>query len=614
MIFQAGVGSKYTNDSQRFLLEHFDTICNSPSHIYHSALPLCPSSSWLQKCYSAELLYMVKVAKGLPVEWGDCSRTVLLNSPVWAMSYHNNMIAVGLETGDITILNAITGSQTAVLSEHTKLVNSLAFSPDGTLLVSGSLDKTVKLWDLQTGGVVKTFTGHTQWVKSVSISADLTTIASGSYDMTIRLWNIQTGECQCTIRQQKLVWCVRFSPTDPQHLLSVCDGEVWQWDTNGHQIKPPYDGSCVSFSSDGTQLVLCNEAVVTVQNSDSGVTVAEFHVASSNISCCCFSPDGKLVAVSFDNTAYVWDITSSDPHLVGTFIGHTEYISSLAFFFSSSLISTSTDQSVKFWKIGTPSTESAVTDPNSTSLTSAPIKSTALQAKDGIILTCNSDGVVKTWDIFTGLCKASFQTPAIDFDKSDMQLNNGRLLFVWCVHWHAYRKIHIWDAEKGELLFAVDTPDLLEDLKISGDGSRVFWVRTRTVQALSVQTGEIVSKVYVEAEVNSHTYYPGSLIADGSRVWVYYPNSGYHGWDFGDPGSLPVHLSNMPPLRLHPNGAMLFDISLSRVKDKATGKVVFQLSRGFGTPVDVQWSGNFLVVHYPPKEILILDFSHLLLQ
>ena len=550
------------------------------------------------------------MAKGLPVEWGDCSRTVLLNSPVWAISCHNNTIAVGCDTGDITILNAITGSQTAVLSEHTGTVNSLAFSPDGTLLVSGSDDKTVKLWDLQTGGVVKTFSGHTFWVMSVSISGDLTTIASGSHDGTICLWNIQTGECQHTIGQQALVRHVSFSPTDPQHLLSVCDNKVWQWDTNGHQIKPPYDGSYISFSSDGTQLVSCNGAVVTIQNSDSGVTVAEFHIASSYISCCCFSPDGKLVAVATDETAYVWDITSSDPHLVGTFIGHTEHITSLAFSSSSSLISASFDQSVKFWKIGTPSTESAVTDPNSTSLTSAPIKSTALQAKDEIIFTCDSDGVVKTWDISTGLCKASFQTPAKDFDKSDMQLSNGRLLFVW----YANRKIHIWDAEKEELLFAVDPSGEPEDLKISGDGSRVFWVNEEKIQALSVQTGEIVSKVDVEAEVNNDIWYQGSLIADGSRVWVHYPNLGYHGWDFGVPASPPVYLSNMSPLRLHPNGVMLFDISLSRVKDKATGKVVFQLSRGFGTPVDVQWSGNFLVVCYPPKEILILDFSHLLLQ
>jgi WD40 repeat protein len=55
----------------------------------------------------------------------------------------------------------------------------LAFSSDGTSLVSGSDDCTVKLWDVQTGGTVKTFFGHTELVLSVSISADYTIIASG---------------------------------------------------------------------------------------------------------------------------------------------------------------------------------------------------------------------------------------------------------------------------------------------------------------------------------------------------------------------------------------------------------------------------------------------------
>jgi WD40 repeat protein len=98
----------------------------------------------------------------------------------WTLSHHGNSVAVGSEPGDITIINIITGSQSAVLSGHTEEVHCVVFSSDGTLLVSGSWDKTIKLWDVQTGGVVKTFFGHTEEVYSVSISADCTTIASGS--------------------------------------------------------------------------------------------------------------------------------------------------------------------------------------------------------------------------------------------------------------------------------------------------------------------------------------------------------------------------------------------------------------------------------------------------
>ena len=99
--------------------------------------------------------------------WGTCSRIVSLDRCIWSLSYWNSTIAVGSGNRDIIILDAITGTQMAVLSGHTDEVNCVTFSSDGRSLVSGSDDKTVKLWDVQTGGVVKTFHGHTWWVLSV---------------------------------------------------------------------------------------------------------------------------------------------------------------------------------------------------------------------------------------------------------------------------------------------------------------------------------------------------------------------------------------------------------------------------------------------------------------
>ena len=158
---QVGVSCKWANDSQNLLLGCFDGIVNSPSQVYHSALPLSPSSSWLRKCYTTELSQEVKVVKGLPIEWGLCSRTVVLGSGAFAIACWKDTIAVGLAYGQIVILDGITGVQIATLSGHANDVTSLVSLPDGTSLVSGSKDKTIKLWDVQTGGVVKTFRGHT---------------------------------------------------------------------------------------------------------------------------------------------------------------------------------------------------------------------------------------------------------------------------------------------------------------------------------------------------------------------------------------------------------------------------------------------------------------------
>ena len=244
-------------------------------------------------------------------------------------------------SGDITFLDRITGSQAATLSGHTDRARSVIFSLDGKLLVSRSDDGTVKLWDVQTGGVIKAFCGHTDLVYSVSISVDCTIIASGSCDQTFCLWDIQTGECHHTIKQQEAVDCVRFFPTNSQYLIFVSGDKVRQWNTIDHQINSTHDGSYVALSSDGTQFVLCDGTAVVVQNSDSGAVVANFHVASDITKHCCFSPDVSLIAVAAHNIIYVWDITSLDPHIIETFIGHTGEITSLAFSSPSSLISSS---------------------------------------------------------------------------------------------------------------------------------------------------------------------------------------------------------------------------------------------------------------------------------
>ena len=324
------------------------------------------------------------MARGLPAKWGECLRTVTLDVSPLAVACWKDMIAVGCYSGAIIVLDGITGSQKAVLSGHTSLVRSVTFSSDGTLLVSGSGDMTVKLWDIQTGGVVKTFHGHTKDVVSVSISADCTMIASGSDDKTICLWDIQKEEHNHVIGQQERVYYVCFSPTDSKYLISASGGKVWQWDISGSKINPVYDGSHVSFSLDQIQVVLCQGVAVTVQHFD--------HKQLSH--CCCLIPGSRLIAVAASNAINIWDITNSDPHLIKTYFGYSRGIYSLAFSSPSSLISSCYDKSVKFWQIADLLVDPAVTNSKSTPLASPSIMSITLQTKDGVAISSDSNGVV----------------------------------------------------------------------------------------------------------------------------------------------------------------------------------------------------------------------------
>ena len=545
--------------------------------------------------------------KGLPGEWGTCLRMVALGTNPGAITSSKDTVAVGLCLGDIIILNAIIGSQVAVLSGHTSCVRSLTFSLDGRLLVSASRDRTVKLWDIQTGGVIRTH-DHPSQVHSVSISPDSTTIASGCQDSSIYLWGAWTGVCFCVINGHNgWINSISFSPVNSQHLISASgDHTIKQWNINGCQIGPTHEGDGVTFSLDGTHFVSWREEVATVQYSESGVAIARLQAPRGHFFCCCFSPGGELVVGGAGCDIYVWDITYSDPHLIKTFVGHIGHINDLTL--SSSLISVSDDKSAKFWQISPLPTGPGATSIIPTPPTSAFIVSVSLQEKNGIAISSDSAGVVKTWDILTGLCKTSFQTPAEGKIRRDIQLVEGRLILV-C---HTEEKIHIWDVEQGELLRSVDVPES-NGLRISGDGSKIFCLTGRSIQSWCMQTGEAVGRV----ELENCDWNLDSLIADGSRIWVCSEDSSTRGWDFGISTSYPTPLSNTFPDRPQLNfidGAKWVGSEPSRIKDTVTGKEIFQLVGRYADPYDAQWDGRYLVAGYMSGEVLILDFNHMVPQ
>jgi guanine nucleotide-binding protein subunit beta-2-like 1 protein len=117
-------------------------------------------------------------------------------------------------------------------------------SSDGAYALSSSWDKTLRLWELSTGVTTRRFVGHTNDVLSVSFSADNRQIVSGSRDRTIKLWNT-LGDCKYTITDKghtEWVSCVRFSP-NPQNPVIVSAG----WDKLVKVSDQPTSGRRSSF-------------------------------------------------------------------------------------------------------------------------------------------------------------------------------------------------------------------------------------------------------------------------------------------------------------------------------------------------------------------------------
>ncbi|MFM6474924.1 MAG: WD40 repeat domain-containing protein, partial [Dolichospermum sp.] len=102
---------------------------------------------------------------------------------------------------------------------HSDSVRSVAYSPDGQTLASGSKDSTIKLWNVNTGNLLQTLEGHSNWVTSVAYSPDGQTLASGSADNTIKLWNARTGNLLQTLGHSYSVNSLAYSP-DGQTLAS----------------------------------------------------------------------------------------------------------------------------------------------------------------------------------------------------------------------------------------------------------------------------------------------------------------------------------------------------------------------------------------------------------
>ena len=572
-------------------------IHESPSFIYSSALLFLPSSSELRQHYNSELLPQVKVIKGAS-GWGKCVRIFRPQYSPLALACWKDTIAVSLHyCGDIIIMDAITGSQKAIFYEHTTTVTSLAFSHDGTLLASGSQDTTIKLWDMQTGGVVKTFHGHTKDVLSVSISADCTILASGSEDQAFCLWSIQTGVCYGIIHYGNHVDQVQFLPWNPTYIMSVSGNRIWQWNIHGQQIGPTYDGSYINFSLNGTKFVVFNEGVIQVQTSDSGAIVAKLHISYAIASSCCISPDGRLFSLAASCTVYVWDITKpGKPMIVEIFNTHREGVKCLGFSSPNSLISVSNHGAIRFLQVST--------TPTAPDISSSPIQSITLRAKDGIAISSDSDGVVKIWNVSTGLCSESFDTPARGSCMRDVQWSDNRWILVWGMD----EKIHIWAVKEGELLQTIDVGEWEDDeLRISEDGSKIFYIHGLagfSIRVLDIRTGEVVG----EMDLGGSIIVPPYLATDGSKLWM---NTGasLRGWGFEitDPSALePSHIS---PNRLHLDfigGVRNCKSSLPPIEDTISGKEFLRLSGSLDRPMDAQWDGQYLVAGYATGDVLIL--------
>ncbi len=147
--------------------------------------------------------------------------------------------------------DAVTGALIRTFEGHSDQVRSVAFSPDGSRVLSGSADNTIKLWDAATGALIRTFEGHSDQVRSVAFSPDGARVLSGSSDKTIKLWDAATGEL---IRETAVI---KGASADPAIALTLKPGELVKIiRTEGAWALIEHDGREIGFVPSNALIVI----------------------------------------------------------------------------------------------------------------------------------------------------------------------------------------------------------------------------------------------------------------------------------------------------------------------------------------------------------------------
>ncbi|MGK7873463.1 MAG: toll/interleukin-1 receptor domain-containing protein, partial [Xenococcaceae cyanobacterium] len=269
-------------------------------------------------------------------------------------------LASGSADKTIKLWNLETGRKIRTLFGHDDWVRSVSFSPDGKTLASGSEDKTIKLWNLETGREIRTLFGHDSWVRSVSFSPDGKTLATGSNDKTIKLWNLETGrEISTLFGHDSWVRSVSFSPDGKILATGSNDNTIRLWNLEtGRKISTLFGHDVwvrrVSFSPDGKTLASgSSDKTIILWNLETGRKIRTLFGHDDWVRSVSFSPDGKTLATgSNDKTIRLWNLETGRE--IGTLFGHDGWVRSVSFSpDGKTLASGSADKTIKLWNLET---------------------------------------------------------------------------------------------------------------------------------------------------------------------------------------------------------------------------------------------------------------------
>jgi WD40 repeat protein len=233
-------------DAQKFVATFWTVITESAPHIYLSALPFAYGQSIMADHYHGKFGNTLLVNAGAQILTRVQKTLEGHKSGVRTVAFSPDGVHIVSGSADRTLKlwhKEEDGTATQTFEGHSDWVMSASFSPDGKHIASGSCDKTIRIWDIKTGKTVHgPFKGHTDYVISVSFSSDGKSIVSSSGDKTINVWNVATGKIITGPIKGHTDWVssVLFMPNS-QHIVSGShDHTIRVWDVKqGNTVGLP---------------------------------------------------------------------------------------------------------------------------------------------------------------------------------------------------------------------------------------------------------------------------------------------------------------------------------------------------------------------------------------
>lgn len=446
----------------------------------------------------------------------------LLQVNAVAVSGDGRRAVSGSADRTLKVWNLDTGLLLRTLVGHADSINAVAVTPDGKQAVSASYDKTLRVWNLDSGLEVFQLTGHTDVVNAIAIPQNVHQAVSCSDDHTVRVWNLTTGEEIHTLTGHAAqVATVVLTPDGTRAVSASFDCTLRVWDlaagTAVHNlVGHSRSVTAAAITSDGKYVVSASsDHTLKIWELEQGKEIRTLTGHSGCVNAVSITPDGsKILSASHDRTLKMWDLqTGTELH---SFSGHAQRINVLAITKDGSrAISASPDHTVKVWDLKTG------TELRTLTVHSGAVSAMVITPDGSRALTASDDSTLRVWKTGTSWRRAGGHSNMV----SALGISEDGKLAVSASH---DKTLKVWDLEGRSLIHTlVGHSDAIDDLVVRGDGRQaVSASQDKTLKVWDLATGTLLyslqghSSAVTRVAVTPDWRYAASLSLDKVlKIW-----------------------------------------------------------------------------------------------